>query len=58
MKIYINCPKCDDEFEFHLLIESDGAILIHDEIQGCNCVFSEREMDALRSDACEAVSCG
>ena len=50
-KTYVNCPKCDDEFEFGVTIECDGALRIDDEKQRCNCEFDETEMDALRDQA-------
>ncbi len=48
---YVNCPKCDDEFEFGVTIECDGALRIDDEKQNCDCEFDDDEIDKIHDQA-------
>ena len=55
-KHYVNCPKCDDEFEFQLNVTACHSIEIRDEIQRCSCPFTEAELDAIRDEAAEKMN--
>lgn len=50
---YIDCPKCDDEFEFKFILEPDRSILTEDYKQNCVCEFTEAERDEIEKQAAE-----
>lgn len=54
--VYINCPKCEDEFEFVMQFHSadDGFHPVCEERkQNCDCPFSDDELDAFEQQAIE-----
>lgn len=53
-RIYVPCPKCDDEHRFSIVREFD-CWSIEDESSNCSCEIPEQQMDILRRDALELV---
>ena len=56
MTVYLDCPKCDNEFEFQFDIAADRSIETLDEIQRCACPFTETELDQVRSSAMDKLN--
>jgi hypothetical protein len=50
---YMDCPKCDSEFEFDFDLAVGRWIETRGVIRHCSCEFTEAELDEIEKQAAE-----